>query len=157
MNPRAPYAWIAILMVLLVSVSGCGQANTSSGDVTQTAQAERTLTLTCYTAYRSSATVAIEQEEEIMLGPNDDHRTITFSDLTFEAHYSAGAAEWEEQGLNVRVRAADTGEELTSTLYQISKTEGIRNQFVGGHGFTGLSYVYHPLSRAELQYWCRVQ
>lgn len=39
-------------------------------------------------------------------------------------------------------------------LYQMPRTEPIRNQFVGDHGFTGLNYVYHPTTRAEMQYLC---
>ncbi|HUV93017.1 MAG TPA: hypothetical protein VMV80_08020 [Anaerolineales bacterium] len=34
---------------------------------------------------------------------------------------------------------------------------GPQNQFIGGHGFTGLNYSYQPDSGAELQYWCAVK
>ena len=32
-----------------------------------------------------------------------------------------------------------------------------RAQFSGDHGFTGLSYVYHPTSGAELQFTCKAR
>jgi hypothetical protein len=33
---------------------------------------------------------------------------------------------------------------------------GLRDQFIGGHGFTGLAYVFHPASGGEIQYFCGV-
>jgi hypothetical protein len=37
------------------------------------------------------------------------------------------------------------------------QSKGLVNQFIGGHGFTGLVYVYHPSSDAELQYFCETR
>jgi hypothetical protein len=41
---------------------------------------------------------------------------------------------------------------VTKALYQFGAT-GPLNQFLGGHGFTGLVYVYLPKGH-ELQYFC---
>jgi hypothetical protein len=40
-------------------------------------------------------------------------------------------------------------------LYQFIPEAELRDQFAGGHGFTGLTYVHHPTSSAELQYFCQ--
>ena len=52
------------------------------------------------------------------------------------------------------VLMAGSGEELSSQLCQMSKTERPQNEFIGGHGFTGLTYAFHSTSRAELHHWC---
>jgi hypothetical protein len=52
------------------------------------------------------------------------------------------------------VRAKSPRTVLHSTLYQLPLDSGPQNQFVGGHGFTGLNYSYAPGSTAELQFWC---
>ena len=43
---------------------------------------------------------------------------------------------------------------LVSHLFQLPPDAGPTDQFVGGHGFTGLTSAYDPVSGAELQYWC---
>jgi hypothetical protein len=47
-----------------------------------------------------------------------------------------------------------TGREIARQLYQIDRAKGLANQFIGGHGFTGLQYVFNSSSTAELQYFC---
>jgi hypothetical protein len=108
-------------------------------------------------AYRSSVTVGIEREETLTFSANDDTQTLTFPQLKFQAQYGAGIEPWAERSLRISITPTDREAELTAQLYQISKTEALQNQFIGGHGFTGLHYVYHPDSGAELQYWCVVQ
>jgi hypothetical protein len=51
--------------------------------------------------------------------------------------------------LSVSTRA---GRQIASQLYQLRDHGLPENDFVGGHGFSGLNYVYHPTSPAELQY-----
>jgi hypothetical protein len=78
-------------------------------------------------------------------------------DLTFHAQYWPHDQAPGEHSLRVWVTANDTQAEVVSQLYQLSLTEPVRNQFSGAHGFTGLSYVYHPTSRAEAQYICKAR
>ena len=54
--------------------------------------------------------------------------------------------------VNVNVVGAD-GATLVSALYQYGSAGDLRHNFVGGHGFTGLHYVYHD--GAMLQFWCQ--
>jgi hypothetical protein len=52
------------------------------------------------------------------------------------------------------VSNAANGAELARGLYQLDPVGGLDDQFIGGHGFTGLAYVFHPDSGAEIQYFC---
>jgi hypothetical protein len=144
--------WLFLLLCLgLLSLASCSWARAKINDPQA---APVSLSLDCHIAYRSSVTVGIEREETISFAAANTNQTIAFPELEFYAQYWAGLEEWEERGLKVSVSAVNTDEELAAQLYQISKTEALRNQFEGGHGFTGLNYIYHPTSRAEVQYWC---
>jgi hypothetical protein len=109
-------------------------------------------TISCTAAYRSSVQVGIEQEETLTFTEANAEQSASFTDMTFHAAYSAGEADNER---NLRVWVADAADTvLHSTLYQLPLDSGPQNQFVGGHGFTGLNYSYAPGSTAELQFWC---
>ena len=135
--------WI-LLGLLLVA---CG-----AGDEAATLRAEN---LSCTAAYRSSVSQPIEREESITFNDSDAEQMIAFADMVFHAAYSAGEADNER---NLRVWVTDVADTavIQSTLYQLPIDSGPQNQFVGGHGFTGLNYSYHPQSQAELQFWCEV-
>ncbi len=117
----------------------------------------------CTAAYRSSVEVSIEGEETLTFTDVDDEQSVAFGEMTFHAAYDAGGADNER---NLRVWVTDTSASLStgaadtavthSTLFQFETDSGPQNQFVGGHGFTGLNYNYAPNSTAELQYWCEV-
>lgn len=110
-------------------------------------------TITCHTAYRSSTGVPIEREESFTFDDKDATLSINFTELAFNAQYSSGKMNNERA---LRLWVAETGKdvELLGQLYQLQQESGPQNQFVGGHGFTGLNYAYHPTSGAELQFWC---
>lgn len=57
----------------------------------------------------------------------------------------------------LKLTASDpkTGKEIYGSLYQVQP--GLKNQFAGGHGFTGLSYIQHPTSDAQLQTFSEVK
>jgi hypothetical protein len=50
----------------------------------------------------------------------------------------------------------DTGAEISRQLFQFDPQNPLENQFIGGHGFTGLNYLFHPDSAAEMQFFCGV-
>ena len=135
----------ALAGLLVVTLVACGAAPV----------AERAGGFVCYDAYRPSVTVPISSEGSVsfpdfdaaeFLGPEGN-------DLVFHAQYWNGADDGE-RALRLWVTAAGLTEPLTSHLYQLPQDSGPMDQFVGGHGFTGLIYVYHPTSGAELQFWC---
>lgn len=69
---------------------------------------------------------------------------------------------FESPAFNVVVRSPGHKEDITARLYQLERmsdepsapAKRPESEFVGGHGFTGLGYVFDPDSKAELQYWC---
>lgn len=112
----------------------------------------------CYYAYRPSVTVGISSEGSVSIPDYDiaEFAGPQGNDLVFHAQYWSGADDGE-RALRLWVTAADIDEPLTSQLYQLPQDSGPTDQFAGGHGFTGLNYVYHPDSGAELQFWCAVE
>ncbi len=135
-----------ILVLLIVLLSACGRAETA---------APKAETISCTAAYRTTVEQGIEREETISFRDTDAEQSIVFTDMVFHAAYSAGEADNER---NLRVWVTDVSETAVyqSTLYQLPINSGPQDQFVGGHGFTGLNYSYQPDSGAELQFWCEV-
>ena len=135
-----------MLVLLIVLLSACGSAEAS---------APKAETISCTAAYRATVEQGIEREEAISFSNTDAEQSIAFADMVFHAAYSAGEADNER---DLRVWVTDANDVLLqSTLYQLPIDSGPQNQFVGGHGFTGLNYSYQPDSGAELQYWCEVE
>ena len=143
---------ILVVGLLLVACGGGGETapSASSGQAVPLAES-----ISCTAAYRSSVEVGIEQEETFTFTDVDDEQSGAFADMTFHAAYDAGGADNER---NLRVWVTDAAETAVyhSTLFQFEPDSRPQNQFVGGHGFTGLNYSYAPGSTAELQYWCEV-
>lgn len=132
------------LAAFLILVVGCSSAAVPPPKAT---------TIRCNTAYRSSEIVPIEREDSLTFTNEDTTHTLGYADLTFHAQYWTGAAD-NERALRLWVTPTGDEQPLLSQLYQLPPDSGPQNQFAGGHGFTGLSYAYHPTSRAELQFWC---
>lgn len=138
---------LILVSLLLVACGGIGGTNTAVSP-------PKAETITCTAAYRSSVEVGIEREETLTFGDSDTEQSVAFADMTFHTAYSTGAADNERA---LRLWVTRGGEEAMvshATLYQLPQDSGPQNQFVGGHGFTGLNYSYHPDSGAEMQFWC---
>lgn len=131
-----------ILSFLLAACGGTPVAEPPSADM-----------IRCTAAYRSATTQPLEQEETLTFTNTSAEQTAVFTTMTLHTAYNSGTADNER---NLRVWVTDTAETTTyhSTLYQFPLDSGPQNQFVGGHGFTGLTYSYAPDSTAELQFWC---
>lgn len=108
----------------------------------------------CQVFYRPSIPNSLEGTT-ITLEEDHARETISFAEMTFQAQYTVDQG--EGRSLSILVADAGTGEEIVRHLYQIDSAKGLSNQFVGGHGFTGLAYFYHPTSTAELQYFCQAR
>ena len=111
--------------------------------------------ISCTAAYRFSVSDAEFMEQSGVLSEERAEIRIAFTDIVFTATFPDEEYDWDNESfLLVRISRTDTEQEITRTLYQMG-TMPPYNQFSGGHGFTGLHYVYHPVSRSELQYFCR--
>lgn len=113
------------------------------------------ITVTCHVFYRESQAVPPGPESTLMLSQHGDRQVAQFDTLEFSARYFDDQI--EGRSLIIDVNAVDSGQQVARQLFQMDRQQGTRNQFVGGHGFTGLGYVYHPTTEAELQYFCDVQ
>jgi hypothetical protein len=98
-------------------------------------------------------TVPIQREDTVNLSEfAATPVTLNYNDLAFHAHYF-GEPPFATPALNLFVTIPNQTERLILVLYQFPRTAPA-NQFIDGHGFTGLHYAYHPNSGAELQFWC---
>ena len=108
----------------------------------------------CTVAYRSAVTVPIEQEEVLVFADADAEQQVVFDDAVFHAAYNSGDFNGERSLRLWVTESAESDVVYQSQLFQLDLNSGPLNQFVGGHGFTGLHYSYHPDSGSETQYWC---
>jgi hypothetical protein len=105
----------------------------------------------CEVFYRPAAGASFD-DEVLTLSTAGDQGTLAFDDMAFGATFLSDAG--EGQSLSIVVTDSASGNELARGLYQFDPQAGLRDQFIGGHGFTGLTYVYHPASDSEVQYFC---
>jgi len=141
-------AAVAGVAALIALTTGCRSIPTMGSGAAQT------VTIECQVFCRPSMGESF-QESIISLGPENDSQSAAFDDLTYSAQYMDDAGEGPSLSLVVSDRR--TEKEIARQLYQIDRSKGLANQFIGGHGFTGLNYVFHPTSPAELQYFCLVK
>ena len=138
---------LLLVLTLILFLAAC------SGSPADAPKAE---TISCTAAYRASASQGVEREETITFSDTDSEQSISFTELVFHASYHAGEVDNER---NLRLWVSDVAESVVyqTTLYQLPTDSGPQNQFLGGHGFTGLLYSYQTDSNAELQYWCEAE
>lgn len=127
------------------------------------ARPNQPLSVKCHVFYRTSAKAMFEPSEGVTLtldrsprpGLPLKNREITFKDLRLETNYLTTSFQGVE-GAELRVRVFDvqTRKPLLYQHYVFDEKQPPRDQFV--HGFTGLVYVFHPKSDAELQFYCSV-
>jgi len=59
-----------------------------------------------------------------------------------------------EEGGSFNISAIVDDKPLASWLYQFDPADPPRDQFWGGHGFTGLVYLTHPTEGGDYQFYC---
>jgi hypothetical protein len=135
-------------LMLLVILIGCDSPNTNAYILPKR--------LTCHTTYRSDVTHPIEQERtvEVTQPMNlSESQQVVFPDLIFELIYTGNNIE----GYTIIIAVTDAltnAPPLSKALYQLGSKDLISHDYPGGGGFTGAHVVYHPISRAEVQWWC---
>ena len=139
-----------LLIGVTVLLVGCRPSPEEAGE-----QSVVPVSIDCRVFYRPSVTETLSGESAVTLTTSGDHEIIEFDDMEFSAQY------WDDQfegrSLVISVASPDTGDEVVRQLYQMDRGKSLINQFIGGHGFTGLIYVYHPTSTAELQCFCEAR
>lgn len=120
----------------------------------------RVLSVTCHFAYRDSNQTARFDKQSVTLrlettdGPVPEIARRT-PPKTFEFKHLRVEILHDINSLIVRISDRQTDRLILSQLFQLGPD--LKDQFHGGHGFTGLNYVYHPKEECELQYWCEVK
>ena len=108
-------------------------------------------TFVCPASVRPSVYVKPRPLEAIRLSQPGD-RSVSSGAFRFRVLYNDDR--YEGRTLITYVYSTATGKLIEESLFQLDRQKGAVNQFIGGHGFTGLHYVYAPDSAAELQYIC---
>jgi len=142
-------SFVLVLIVVLASSLGCSPPADPPEKQTATV-----LDIECQAFYRPSVGQAPGDGTVISLGGQGDSGTAEYIDMVFDVQLSDDPG--EVVALIISVTAKEGGDQIVRSLYQIDQAKGLHDQFIGGHGFTGLVYVYHPASAAELQYFCGV-
>jgi hypothetical protein len=133
---------IAGLLLLALLLAGCADSAVPAS-------------IECNTAYRPTVFDEIEQEDNLPITLEISQATLTYPDLVFAiSYYRKGPDGPPEMSISVSATQEGSDTNLAAAIYQQSQ---LTSQPGGMHGFTGLQYVYHPVTRAELQYWCEVR
>lgn len=150
MKPAGILGLAGILFVVLMSMLGCRPGADTNG-----ARVDASLDIECQTFYRPSVEQQPDGGTTIRVDGRDESGRVEYTDMVFDVKLNKDPGEGES--LVLEVTARDTGRLILRDLYQIDGAQGLQNQFVGGHGFTGLVYAYHPTSPAEMQFFCNVR
>ena len=138
---------LAFLLVGSLVLTACGD-NPSAGADTPTE-----FSITCRAFARPDVETSTMQARTIKLGPQAGNRSATLGDFRFRAQFVSD--EFEGKALDVFVYPKGDQDPIAQGKYQFDDIDPPSNQFVGDHGFTGLIYVMHPQTEAELQYFCK--
>jgi hypothetical protein len=147
-SQRRRYCLNLLSVAIATLLAGCQQVESPPIDLRET---PAPLTIECHIAYRASVAVSIERRDIVTLTKSESQKTIAYPDLVFHATYWDNP--YDARSFKTSVTVSNSSNELQANLYQMSRTTLPENQFYG-LGFTGLVYVYHPTSRAEIQYSC---
>ena len=141
---------LTFILLLIGLISSCRPKETE----TRTGSSN-TSALICEVYYRQSTAQSLEAAPQITLGEGNAQETLPFVDMSFETRLRDD--QFEGRALYIAVTNLDTGDEISRQLFQFDPQNPPENQFIGGHGFTGLNYVFHPDSSAEMQYFCSIK
>ena len=114
------------------------------------------MAIVCSASYRVSVQEPLTEVDALRFEDVDAEQSLPYIYLELHGAFSTGRADGE-RALRVWVTRTTESEPLVTQLYQLPEGAWPEDQFVGGHGFTGLTYAYDPVSRAELQYWCSTE
>jgi hypothetical protein len=94
----------------------------------------------------------LEPAPLITFAGGNDQKVHEFETMAFEARFQDDPH--EGRALSIVITELESGDELTRQLFQFDHQNPVENQFIGGHGFTGLNYIFETDSTAEMQFFC---
>ncbi len=140
---------IVTLLPMLILASCSSPSENNGGDSIVDSSVD------CQDLYRAASGEVLSETPTMSLSTDGDLELVQFENIEFRAKFLDD--EFEGQSLSISITNMENQRALSLSLYQIDQEKGLANQFIGGHGFTGLIYVFHPSSEAELQYFCEVR
>ena len=139
---------ICAIAVAVLVLAACGDEDGAGAGV----DAPSELSLTCKVFERPSVESSTMKGRTLRLGPEPTTRSVTLGDFRVRAQYAAD--DFDGRTLDVFIFPKGESEPLSQNKYQFDSEKSPENQFLGGQGFTGLVYVNHPQTEAELQFFC---
>lgn len=141
---------VLFLFFAILPLVGCNVGEGGSGGGASTASA-----IHCEVFYRAGPGDALSPAPVITFQGGSDQKYLAFDDMTFNARFQDD--EFEGRALYIAITGSDEVTEISRQLYQFDAENPPENQFIGGHGFTGLQYVFSPSSLGEMQYFCSIE
>ena len=142
----AGLGWILILIIFATSCSSPSTPDVGGGAIEGS--------INCHAFYRLTPGEGLTEAPNMALSMEGDLEFIKFENMEIRAQTFAD--QFEGQSLSIAITNLDDNTELNRYLYQLDQSKGLSNQFIGGHGFTGLNYIFHPVGEAEMQFFCDV-
>lgn len=134
--------------------AGAGAHGDSDGDSSPTPVPDR---IVCGTQYRPDADTTAGATEPTLVverldQPPGETETLEFENMTLSVSYMGDTDIDGGRTVNIAVYGSSEDDPIASTLYQFGDLDLSEIDYAGGHGFTGLNYIYHEGSM--LQVWC---
>ena len=139
-----------IYLIIILALAGC-----STASITESVPPPEGSTVVCEVFYRSDSSQSLQAAPIITFSEGNHSETLTFDRMVFAALFQDD--EFEGRALSIAITDLNTEGDITRQLYQFDRQNPVENQFVGGHGFTGLNYAFQPGSFAEMQFYCSVK
>ena len=136
--------WIIVLVIL---ASSCSSSSTPVADGEPIEG-----NIDCHVFYRAASGEALSEAPTMTLSMDGDLEFVQFENMEFRVQTFAD--QFEGQSLSIAITDLDSRAEINRYLYQLDQSKGLKNQFIGGHGFTGLNYIFHSNGESEMQFFC---
>ena len=146
-TPYKPLTMALTGLAAVMLLTGCGENGAAGADTPSE------FSITCRAFARPDVETSTMQARTVKLGPQGGDRSVTLGDFRLRARFVSD--EFEGKALDVYVYPKGERDPITQGKYQFDDLDPPANQFIGGHGFTGLIYAMHPETDAELQYFCK--
>jgi hypothetical protein len=138
------------ILLITMMIAACKGAGSDVGN-----QPEDSGTIVCEVFYRQGAEQSFEPAPPITFSGRTEKGFHEFETMAFEAWFQDD--EFEGRALSIVIVDLETDREIARQLYQFDPQNPVENQFIGGHGFTGLNYVFKSKSTDEIQFFCSIE
>ena len=150
----------SLFLLVPFALAACGSPSAGIAPAAQPSDGsgERLERIDCHVAYNPNKTGETAELSVVAEGSQKD--SVKFRKLSMRISYFDDG--FESPAFNAVVRSLEAKKDISARLYQLQRTgdgaeapaQKPENEFVGGHGFTGLAYEFDPGSKAQLQYYC---